>query len=375
MAIRVFLTVIGLVLVVLLLAGIKGMQFKAMADMGASMVPPPEVISTTEVMADHWEQGRRSVGSLEAVRGVTITAEFSGRIDQILFSSGAQAKKGELLIQQNIDAEKAQLRSAEASLALAKANLDRSKELLVKRVVSQSQFDASDAEYKAAQAQVENVQVTIDKKAIRAPFSGKLGIRTVNLGEDLSPGQAIVTLQTANPMLVNFNLPQQDLAVLELGIEVRVQSDAVPEHTYIGKVTAINPEVNAKSRNVLVQATLNNDNGRLLPGMFAGVEAVLPEKRSVTYVPLTAIKYATYGDSVFVIDEQKNEGGDIALIAQQQFVQLGQERGDFVEVLEGLAPGQTVASAGLFKLRNGASVAVNNNVGPTYEAAPNPVDR
>ena len=351
------------------------MQFKAMADAGASMAPPAEVVSSTLVKKELWEQTLRSVGSMEAVRGVTLTADFSGRVDKIQFTSGAEVAKGDLLLQQNVDAEKAQLRAAQASLALAKANLSRSKELLAKRVVSQSQYDASDAEYKAAQAQVENVEVAIAKKSIRAPFSGRLGIRKVNLGQDIQKGEAIVSLQTADSMLVNFNLPQQDLAVIKLGLSVRLKTDAVPGYIYTGKITAINPEVNPLSRNVLVQALLDNDNERLLPGMFASLVVVLPEQREVIAVPATAVRYATYGDSVFLLNEEATEGGDKKLIATQQFVQLGASRGDFVEILKGISENTVVATAGLFKLRNGDPVAVNNDVVLDYEKNPNPVDR
>ena len=339
------------------------------------MAPPAEVVSSTVVKKELWEQTLRSVGSLEAVRGVTLTADFSGRVDKIQITSGAEVAKGDLLLQQNVDAEKAQLRAAQANLALAKANLSRSKELLAKRVVSQSQYDASDAEYKAAQAQVENVEVAIAKKSIKAPFSGRLGIRKVNLGQDIQQGEAIVSLQTADSMLVNFNLPQQDLAVIKLGLNVRLKTDAVPGHIYTGKITAINPEVNVRSRNVLVQALLDNDNERLLPGMFASVSIVLPEQREVIAVPATAVRYATYGDSVFRLSEEATEGGDKKLIATQQFVQLGESRGDYVEILKGIRENTVVATAGLFKLRNGDPVAVNNDVVLDYEKNPNPVDR
>lgn len=372
---RILLTGLGLVLLIGLLAGVKVQQFMAMAEMGASMMPPPEVIATGDVTQEQWEQTLRSVGTLEAVRGVTITADLSGRVEVINFVSGAEVKKGDLLLQQNIESEQAQLSAAEANLALAKANLSRSKELLAKKVVSQSQYDAAEAEFKAALAQVENVQVTIRKKSVRAPFEGKLGIRQVNLGQDIQQGEPIVTLQTSDPMLVNFNLPQKDLAVLALNQVVRLVTDAVPGHTYTGKITAINPEVSARSRNVLVQAQLDNDNARLLPGMFATVEVVMPEKRTVVSVPVTAVRYATYGDSVFVIEKDKNEDGSEALIAKQQFVQLGEARGDFIEILKGVKAGTTVATAGLFKISNGASVAVNNEVAPNYELSPNPLDR
>ncbi len=372
---RILLTGLGLVLLVGLLAGVKVQQFMAMAEMGASMMPPPEVIATGEVTEEQWEQTLRSVGTLEAVRGVTITADFSGRVETINFVSGAEVKKGDLLLQQNIESEQAQLSAAEANLALAKANLSRAKELLTKKVASQSQYDAAEAEFKAAQAQVENVQVTIRKKSVRAPFDGKLGIRQVNLGQDIQQGEPIVTLQTSDPMLVNFNLPQKDLAVLALNQSVRLATDAVPGHIYTGRITAINPEVSARSRNVLVQAQLDNDNARLLPGMFATVEVVMPAKRTVISVPVTAVRYATYGDSVFVIEKTKNDDGSEALIAKQQFVQLGEARGDFVEVLKGVKAGTTVATAGLFKISNGAAVAVNNEVAPDYELSPNPLDR
>jgi membrane fusion protein (multidrug efflux system) len=372
MAIRILITVFGLLLLIGVLAGLKITQFQAMAAAGATMLPPPEVVSSSTVERENWEQIRRSVGSLEAARGVTITADFSGRIDEILFASGSDVKKGDLLVQQNFDAEASQLRAAEASLALTKANLARSSELLTKGVVSRAQYDSADAEYKAALAQVDNVKVAIAKKSIKAPFDGRLGIRKVNLGQDIQQGEAIVTLQTADPMLVNFSLPQQELAILELGMAVRLKTDAVPGHTYSGEITAINPEVEAKSRNVLVQAILKNDNRKLLPGMFASVEVILPEKRSVVSVPVTAVRYATYGDSVFVLAQ---DASSTQLTATQQFVQLGEARGDYIEVLKGLDEGAVVANAGLFKLRNGSSVTLNNEIMPTFEHTPNPVDR
>lgn len=376
MAIRIFIVTIGLLVLIGVLGGLKVSQFQAMAQAGASMVPPPEVVSSQAVKRENWEQVRRSVGSLEAVRGVTVTADFSGRVDSVLFVSGAEIKKGGLLLQQNTDAEQAQLRAAQANLALAKANLTRSKELLAKRVASQSQYDAADAEYKAAQAQVENIEVTIAKKTISAPFDGRLGIRQVNLGQDIQQGEPIVSLQADEEMLINFSLPQKDLAVLSLGLVVRVTTDAVPGREYTGIITAINPEVNVKSRNVLVQAKLNNDNHKsLMPGMFASVVVVLPKQRSVLSVPATAISYATYGDSVFVLHEEKNEAGNAAVVATQQFVQLGEARGDHIEILKGITEGQAVATAGIFKLRNGASVTINNDVVPAFETNPNPADR
>ncbi len=375
MAKKMVISVFGLVLLIALLVGIKAMQFGAMAEAGASMLPPPDVVSSGDVKREHWEQTLRSVGTLEAVRGVTITADYSGRIDEILFASGATVAKGALLVQQNTDSEQAQLRAADASMALAKANLTRSKELLAKKVVAQSQYDAAESEYKAAVAQYENIQVTIDKKSVKAPFDGRLGIRKVNLGQDIQQGEAIVTLQTSDSMMVNFNLPQKDLAVLAAGFSVRVTTDAVPNHIYHGKVAAINPEVEVKSRSVLVQAELLNDNNRLLPGMFVSVEVILPERREVLAIPSTAVSYATYGDSVFVLTEKENDAGAKVLTATQQFIQAGESRGDFVEVLKGINEGDVIATSGLFKLRNGSAVAINNSVVPDFELNPQPADR
>ncbi|MDZ7924179.1 MAG: efflux RND transporter periplasmic adaptor subunit [Marinagarivorans sp.] len=375
MAKKMVVSVFGLLLLIALLAVIKGMQFGAMATAGASMQPPPETVSSSVVARAQWEQTLRSVGTLEAVRGVTITADYAGRIDEVLFVSGATVEKGALLLQQNTDSEQAQLRAAEASMALSKANLTRAKELLAKKVVAQSQYDAADSEYKAAVAQYENIQVTINKKSVKAPFAGRLGIRKVNLGQDIQQGEAIVTLQTSDSMMVNFNLPQKNLAVLAAGFSVRVSTDAVPGHIYQGKIAAINPEVEVRSRSVLVQAELLNDNNRLLPGMFVSVEVVLPKPRDVLMIPATAVSYATYGDSVFVLTEIANEAGTKVLTATQQFIQTGESRGDFVEVLKGVNADDVVASSGLFKLRNGSPVAVNNSVVPEFELNPQPADR
>ncbi|MEM9103749.1 MAG: efflux RND transporter periplasmic adaptor subunit [Pseudomonadota bacterium] len=354
------------------LSFIKASQIMTMINVGATMQPPPEVVNTFTVEQQNWQNRLKSVGSLEAVRGVTLTADLSGRIEQILFKSGTEIEKGEILVVQNIASEQAQLKSAEANVALAKSELARNKDLLTKKLISQAEFDATEASYKSAQADAENIRVQIDKKYIKAPFSGRLGIRRVNLGQDINEGQAIVTLQNANPMLVNFNLPQKNLAQITLGLSVAVTTNSQPDQQFTGVITAINSEVDPITRNLLVQAELDNSESLLAPGMFVEVAVLLDTQQSVIVVPITAINYATYGDSVYVLEATEGEGN---FIARQQFVQLGQSRGDFVVINKGLTPGQVVASSGLFKLRNGITINIRNDVTPTYQLDPQPQDR
>ncbi len=368
-------SIVGLLLLVGVIAGIKAMQIGAMIKAGETMVMPPTVISTAEVEEQEWEITLSSVGSLEAVQGVTVTADIPGRVTEILFTGGSEVKAGDILIRQDISSEQAQLRAAEANVALAKTNFVRTEELLKKRVASQSQFDSADAAYKAAVANADNIRTSIEKKTVKAPFGGRLGIRLINVGRDLGTGDAIVSLQEVNPIYVNFSLPQQDLPKLSMGLKVRIQSDAMPGKTYTGEITAINPEVDPVTRSIRVQATLKNEDHALLPGMFADVKVVLPESEKVLAVPATAIAYATYGDSVFLVVEQTNEeSGEKSLVAQQQFIQIGKARGDYVALAAGVKAGDQVVSGGAFKLRNGAAVTVNNEATPEYSLTPDPVD-
>ncbi len=363
----------GVLVIVGVLGGIKALQIGALVNAGVNMVPPPIVVSSSPVEQQEWEVTLSSVGSLEAVQGVVVTAEIPGRVASLHFDPGGNAQQGDLLVQQDISAEKAQLRAAEANVALAKSDLDRIRELAEKKVISPSQLDAADAKYKEAVAQADIVKSTIAKKTIRAPFDGRLGIRMVNLGQDLNSGDQIVSLQVADPIFVNFNLPQQYLAKLKQGMDVRVTSDAAPDKIFTGKITAINPEVNPSTRNIRIQATLENKDLLLLPGMFASVEVVLPLVDHVIAIPITSVAYATYGDSVFIVEQKKDEAADnTSLIATQQFVRLGRAKGDFVEVKAGLKPGDTVVSAGVFKLRNGASIAINNDTRPDFKLNPRP---
>lgn len=372
---KVLVTAVGLVALLAFIAGAKAMQIMTLIDLGASMVMPPTVVGASEVKEQEWEQTLNAVGSLEAMRGVVVTADNPGRVTDIHFVAGAQVKAGDILISQDTSNESAQLRSAQASAALAKSDLDRNKELLAKGAASKSQYDSAEATYKQAVAQVDDIRSTILKKSVRAPFDGRLGIRQINLGQDLGTGDPIVSLQAVDPMFVNFFLPQQDLPKLDIGLEVRVTSNAVPDESFIGKITAINPEIDPSTRNVRVQATLENSKEKLLPGMFTNVKVVLPASEKVLAVPVTAVAYATYGDSVYVVTESVDEKtGKKQLVAQQHFVRLGRALGDFVAVEKGIDPGVKVVSTGVFKLRNGAPIAINNESTPEFKTAPQPED-
>lgn len=367
------IVIAGLLVVVAILGGIKFAQINTLIN--APTAFPPTVVSTVKAEQQIWEQTLSAVGSLEAVQGVMVTADTPGRITHILFAPGSEVAVGEVLIQQDILSEQAQLRAAEASVALAQANLDRITALLRKNVSSKAEFDTAEARYKEVAAQADNIRTSIDKKTIKAPFAGRLGIRQVNIGQDLGTGNPIVSLQAIDPIFVNFYLPQQEFFKLKTGLEVRIKTDAAPGQVFTGKITAINAEIDASTRNVKVQATLANGEQKLLPGMFTNVEVVLPSASNVLVVPVTAIAYATYGDSIFVVTEQQNETtGTVEKVAIQQFVRLGLTQGDFVVVENGINAGDEVISAGVFKLRNGAAVDVKNEVQPEYSLHPTPKD-
>lgn len=365
------LTIVGLLVIVGALAGTKIMQFSAMAAAGAAFVPPPETVTATAVTEAVWESSLSVTGSLAAVQGVTISTELASKVVAISFESGAKVKAGDLLIRQDTSTEEAQLGQLEASLALAKINLERNRELLAQKTVSQSEYDSSEAVFRQATAAADNIRALMAKKSIRAPFSGRLGLRLVNLGQSLREGEAIVTLQTLDPIYVNFSLPQQRLPLLAVGGKIRITSDAVTGGPVEGRITAIAPEVDSATRNVRVQATITNSSEQFRPGMFAQVSVLLPATGSNLVIPATAVLYAPYGDSVFVVDEKKNEkSGVMEKILRQQFVRLGSAKGDYVVVTTGLKAGETVVTTGAFKLRPGMAVTIDNTLAPKTEIAP-----
>jgi len=349
----------GLVLVVVLLFGIKAMQIAKM--MSTPMMMPPTTVSSAVVKEEDWPPVFSSVGSITAVQGAVLSTDLGGTVGKVNFESGGEARKGDVLVQLVASQE-------EADLELARSNLLRARDLAARKVVSKQELDAAESAFKQKEGVVQHKQV-------RAPFDGQLGIRQVNVGQMIKEGQEVVQLTALDPVYVDFSLPQQQLSQLAPGLEARVHTDAVPGHEFSGKVTAINSMVDAITRNVGVQATLPNPDHTLRPGMFATVEVILPEKHKTLVVPGSAISYAPFGDSVFIIEKKKDEKtGKESQTIRQQFVRVGEARGDFVAVNEGLKANETIVSTGVFKLRNGMSVTINNDLAPKPQLNPKPVD-
>jgi membrane fusion protein, multidrug efflux system len=366
------LAIISLVILIAFLVGVKSLQIGAMVDQGKKFVPPPETVTTAAVKAESWENAMTSVGTLNAVQGVTVSAELPGKVATIDFEAGTTVKKGDILLRQDTSSEEAQLSGLLAQVNLSRLNLERMNELLAKDYISRADRDNAVAGAKEAQAQAENLQTTIAKKTIRAPFSGHLGIRQVNLGQILREGDPIVTLQTLDPIYVDFTLPQMGLSSVRIGQTVQVTTDALKDEELQGRITAINPLVDAETRQMKVQATVPNRGERLRPGMFVKVAVGLPVRQKVLAIPATAVLYAPYGDSVFILEDTADKKGKVL---RQQFVRLGPKRGDFVAVTNGLRGGQTVVSTGVFKLRNGQSAVVDNTLAPKFQEVPKPENK
>lgn len=365
----------GLVGLFVLFVGLKALQFVTMKSAFSKMVPPPTTVTSAIVRQGEWQPTLRAVGSVSPVQGATISAELAGVVSEIDFQSGAAVKKGDLLLKLDSAAEIAQLRSAQADAALAKSELDRAASLSKGNVISKSEYDTDKAKYDAAQASVDNMQAVINKKEIRAPFSGIAGIRYVNPGQMVAVGDKLVSLQTLDKVFVDFSLPQKDLPNVAVGLPVQVMTDAIPGHDFTGTLSAINPSVDSATRSVQLQATFDNKDHLLRSGMFAKVEVLLPAKKQTLYVPATGISYAPYGDSVYVIEKKHDpKTKKDELVLRQQFIRLGDSRGDFVAVTEGLKKGEEIVSTGAFKLRNGLNVVVDNKLAPKPELAPTPGD-
>ena len=374
---RILLTLFGLIIVGGAIAGIKVLQIRHMIALGSKMVPPAEIISTVPVQLQSWESVLTAVASLDAVQGVTVAAEQPGKVVAITFTPGDFVEKGTLLARLDTTAEEAQLRAIESSRNLAQTNLRRLAELADKGLISRAEFDTAEANFQEAKAQSENTQAVISKKNIRAPFSGRLGIRQINEGQILKEGQEIVSLQALDPIFVNFMLPQQELGRITPGMTVRLSGNGISDtgnsKHLTGTITTIDPEVDSTTRNVRVQATVANKDETLRPGMFVNAAIVLPEQAKVLIIPGTAVLYAPYSDSVFVVEEKKDEkSGKESKVLRQQFVRLGEKRGDFVAVLSGLQENETVASVGVFKLRNGQEVVIDNSQAPVFKIEPTP---
>jgi membrane fusion protein (multidrug efflux system) len=369
-----FIIVIGSALVVIaLLAAYKQFQRKMIAKY-TSMPQPPQAVSTSVVQPQDWPVALKAIGSLEAVNGVVLSADLPGVVGRINFESGASAKTGDVLVQVSVEQEEALLKSAEAKRDLAAVTLSRQKELWAKQSAAKADYDTAEANYRDMVATVANAQATITRKTIKAPFDGVLGIRKVQLGQYVNSGDQVVSLQSLDPIRVNFSLPQQALANIHAGSPVRVTSDATGEQVFSGTVNAINSKIDEVTRSFSAQATFANADLRLRPGMFVNVEVVLPDKQAVLPVPASAINYAPYGDSIYIVQETKDKDGKSQKTVRQEFVKTGTTRGDLIAVLSGLKAGEEVVTSGVFKLRNGIGVIVNNSVKPGSDPKPKPAD-
>jgi membrane fusion protein (multidrug efflux system) len=369
--------ILMLALAGLLVAGlgfVKFRQIQTAVAQGASFQPPPEAVTTVVAKQETWPATLNVIGTAAAVQGVTVSADLPGKVERIAFDSGKSVNAGDVLVELDTRQEVAQLAAMEAQRDLARINFGRMQQLVKQGVLAQTEFDNATAQQKATEAQVGEIRATIARKTIRAPFSGILGLRQVNLGQYLSAGDAIVPLQSLDPIYVNFGIPQQTAVQVRVGRNLRVSSDDLGGFKFTGRVTALDSVVNEATRNVQVQATLANPGGKLRPGMFVQVEITTGTDRPIITLPITAINYAPYGDSVYVVSDLKDPKGKTYRGVHQQFVKVAGSRGDQVAVVSGVKPGDEVVSSGVFKLRNGAAVQVNNKVQPGNNPAPKPED-
>ena len=362
-----------LVAIVVFVFGIKVLQIGKM--MSTPMVMPATTVSSAVAKEEDWAPTLSAIGSVSAVQGAVVSTELGGVVAEIDFQNGGVAKKGDLLMRLDSSAEEAQLHTAQADLELAKANLERERSLAERKVVSKQEFDAAQSTFGQKQGAVDNMRSFITKKEVRAPFDGQLGIRQVNVGQSIDARQPVVQLTALDLVYVDFALPQQNLPKLATGFETHVHTDALPGRDFKGKITAINSMVDTVTRNVGVQATLENPDHALKPGMFVKIEVLLPDKSKTLVVPGSAVSYAPYGNSVFVIEKKKDsKSGKESQSLRQAFVRIGEARGDFVSITEGLKAGDVVVSTGVFKLRNGMPVVINNDLAPKPQLNPKPID-
>ena len=372
----IFFSILLLVLIVATLGYFKVTQimgFVALAKSGA-FKPPPTAVTTTIAATSEWKPTLDTIGTVVAINGVTISTDLAGIVDKIAFTSGTSVKAGDLLVHLNTDQEQAQLGQAQAQLDLSVLTLNRDKDLLAKRTIAQSDYDNAEATHRQNQATVDQYKALIARKTLRAPFDGVVGIRQVNLGQYLNTGDAVVTLQSFDPIYVNFTLPQQDLSKLAVGQQIDLRLDAYGDRVFSGKINAVNALVDQATRNIQVQATLQNGDLKLRPGMFAKVSVVLPQSETVIALPVSSVHYAPYGNSIFIVTDGKDETGKPIKTVKEQFVKLGSARGDIIAITSGVKPGDEVVTSGVFRLKSGADVIINNQIQPDSEAAPTPAN-
>ncbi len=384
--VRYLLPIFGLIALVGGLVTVKFSQISSLMAFGKEFQkngPPPEVVSTTPAQTQVWEGTLTAVGSITAAKGVTISNDAPGVVNRISFDSGAVVRQGQVLVELDSSVERAQLASAQARRDLAQLTLGRTKALANSNSIPLSQVDTDEAQLKTSLTDYTALQAQIDRKIVRAPFAGRLGIRLVNIGQYLSPGTPLAILESTDSVYVDFSLPQQSLPDIKVGLPVRITLEAAKDATYEGVIAAVEPQVDATTRTIKVRASVPNKQEKLRPGMFATVAIVLPPRAPSVIIPVTAIVHASFGDSIFVVEEKKDDAGapvngadgKPAKAARQQFVKVGESRGDFVSIVDGVTAGQDIVTSGGFKLRNGAGVVVNNDVKLNPDVAPHPVNR
>ena len=388
MAKRMILMLVAVIAAVGILGFVKFRQIQGAMAQAAAFQPPPDAVTTYVVKQERWPATLSAIGTIAPVQGVTVSADLPGIVERINFQSGDSVKEGDVLVQLDTKQEQAQLAQQQARLVaveaaeeLARLNFERLQGLVNEGAITRAEYDRAAAEQKQTvadkkqtEAQVEEIRATMNRKTIRAPFSGVLGLRKVNLGQYLSPGDAVVPLQSLDPIYVNFDVPQQEQERAAVGRSVRVTTADQMNLETAGKITALDSAVDSTTRNIQIQATLANPQSKLRPGMFVQTEVLLGSASPAVTVPASAVSYAPYGDSVFVVADLKTSDGQKYKGVRQQIVKLGPARGDQVAILSGIRPGEEVVTSGLFKLRNGAAVYVNNQIQPANNPAPKPED-
>jgi membrane fusion protein, multidrug efflux system len=354
------------------IAGVKALQFATIGEAFATQVVPPTAVNSIVVQRRTWQRQVSSVGSIVAVQGTEVSTEADGVVRAILFEPGSIVKAGDELVRLDDDVERSQLQAAEAAAHLAQLTLERARRLIAQNVIAQSDFEAAEAEWKQASAQVDNLRALIAKKVVRAPFGGKLGIRRVSLGDFLAKGSPVVSLQSLDPVYVEFSVPQQRLGELTEGLRVVAAVDAYPGARFSGEITAVEPNVDAATRNARVQATFMNADERLRPGMFVSVDVLLERSETLPVIPATAVVHAPHGDSVFVIEPSNPAEGDGVFVVRERPVVLGERRGDFVAVVNGIDDNDRVVATGVFKLSAGMPVVIDDTLRPEFAFAPQP---
>jgi membrane fusion protein (multidrug efflux system) len=371
--------ILMLIVVGLVFGGVFGFQaFKGamIKKFMSTMAAPPQTVSTATATMEEWQPRIEAVGSMRAVNGADLAFEVSGIVKELHFNSGDDVAAGAVLLTLRADDDMSKLEALQATAALNEINYERDQQQFKIKAVSQATIDADAANLKNARAQVAEQKAVVEKKTLRAPFAGHLGVRAVDLGQYIGAGTTVVTLQSLDPIYADFFVPQQTLNQVRLEQKLTIKIDTYPDQDFVGTITAINPKVDPATRNVQVRATLKNPDRRLLPGMYATVSIAAGDRQQYVTLPQTAVTYNPYGETIFVVDDKgPDEKGQPQLIAHQTFVVAGPTRGDQVAIMSGVSEGQTVVTAGQVKLHNGTPLLIDNAIRPTADANPLPVDQ